>query len=44
MIIDKEELIKRASSVLGRDVTHDTIMKTVESLVQKLEKEKVSQG
>ncbi|WP_155922218.1 hypothetical protein [Bacillus sp. EB01] len=40
MNINKEELIKRASAVLGRDVTHEAIMKTVESLVELLEQEK----
>ncbi|CEG26200.1 hypothetical protein [Bacillus sp. B-jedd] len=42
MKIDKDELIMRASAVLGRDVTHETIMKTVESLVEMLEKEKAA--
>jgi hypothetical protein len=42
MTINKEELIKRASAVLGRDVSNETIMKTVESLIEKLEKEKIS--
>lgn len=41
-MINKEELIQRASAVLGRDVTHEAIMKTVESLVEMLEKEKAS--
>ncbi|WP_156319806.1 hypothetical protein [Bacillus sp. FJAT-18017] len=43
MNINKEELIKRASAVLGRDVTHEAIMKTVQSLVERLEKEKAEQ-
>lgn len=42
MTINKEELIVRASAVLGRDVTHEAIMKTVESLVEMLEKEKAA--
>ncbi|WP_257391823.1 hypothetical protein [Mesobacillus jeotgali] len=41
-MISKEELVKRASAVLGRDVSNETIMKTVESLIEKLEKEKTS--
>ncbi|WP_158587389.1 hypothetical protein [Neobacillus notoginsengisoli] len=40
--MNKDELIMRASAVLGRDVTHETIMKTVESLVEMLEKEKAA--
>jgi hypothetical protein len=42
MSINKEDLIKRASAVLGRDVSHETILKTVESLIEKLEKERKS--
>ncbi|WP_181884346.1 hypothetical protein [Neobacillus piezotolerans] len=42
MKVNKEELVKRASAILGRDVTHESIMKTVESLVEMLEKEKAA--
>ncbi|WP_409274579.1 hypothetical protein V1499_05940 [Neobacillus sp. SCS-31] len=43
MNVNKDELIQRASAILGRDVTHESIMKTVESLVELLEKEKAAQ-
>ncbi|WP_409291598.1 hypothetical protein [Peribacillus sp. SCS-37] len=42
MSINKEELMKRASAILGRDVTNEMIIETVESLVEKLEKEKAA--
>ena len=42
MSINKEELVKRASAVLGRDVSNETVMKTIESLIEKLEKEKIN--
>ncbi|WP_316571751.1 hypothetical protein [Neobacillus sp. YIM B06451] len=42
MNVNKDELIQRASAILGRDVTHESIMKTVESLVELLEKEKAA--
>ncbi|WP_156424430.1 hypothetical protein [Bacillus sp. FJAT-27445] len=42
MKTNKEELINRASAILGRDVTHESIMKTVESLVEMLENEKAA--